>query len=253
MDPDQDTNDDDLMAGFEDAPTETPEQPEPQQDETPAEPAPAEPAPPVKFAQIPEDEYLSLKATAAKIPEIEARSQQQLDKAFGKIGELGRLVQESRTSSGGLTKEDVDQFRGDFPELAGVLDKMVGPKQINTDEVVKPALAELERKFEVRLVTRAHRDWQEVSRSEDFKAWTAAKPPEFQQQLATSWDADFLIDTLTEFKDSRKAATPPAAQPTAKVSTRKDVLASAIQPRGSVGHQTGANDEDEFLSGFQTG
>lgn len=252
---DQDTQDDDLMAGFENDPTETPERIEPPQDETtqdetPAEPAPAAPAPPVKFAQIPEDEYLSLKATAAKIPEIEARSQQQLDKAFGKIGELGRLVQESRTSSGGLTKEDVDQFRGDFPELAGVLDKMVGPKQINTDEVVKPALAELERKFEVRLVTRAHRDWQEVSRSEDFKAWTAAKPQDYQQQLATSWDADFLIDALTEFKESRKA---PAAPAPAKVSTRKDVLASAIQPRGSVGHQTGANDEDEFMSGFQTG
>lgn len=248
MDPDQDINDDDLMAGFDDAPTETPEPTEAAQDETPAAPAPAEHAP-IKFAQIPEDEYLSLKASAAKITEIEARTQQQLDKAFGKIGGVERLVQESRTSSGGLTKEDVDQFRGDFPELAGVLDKMVGPTRSNTDEV-KPALAELEKKFETRLVTRAHRDWQEIAKSDDFKAWTATKPDGFRQHLATSWDADFLIDTLTEFKETRKA---PAAPAPAKGSTRKDVLASAIQPRGNVGHQQGANDDDEFMAGFQTG
>ena len=247
MDPDQDTNDDDLMAGFNDEPTETPVQTEQAKDETPAAPAPAEPAP-IKYAQIPEDEYLSLKATAAKFPELEARSQQQLDKAFGKIGGLERLVQESRTSGGGLTKEDVEQFRGDFPELAGVLEKMVGPKQGNTDEV-NPKLAELERKFETRLVTRAHRDWQEVANSGDFKAWTATKPDAFRQQLATSWDADFLIDTLTEFKETRKA---PAAPAPAKVSTRKDVLQSAIQPRGTVAHQ-GGNDDDEFMAGFNTG
>jgi Arc/MetJ-type ribon-helix-helix transcriptional regulator len=249
MDPEQDTQDDDLMAGFESDPTETPDRTEQPQDETPAAAEPPQQAAP-KYAQITEDEYLSLKATAAKIPEIEARFQQQQDKAFGKIGGLERLIQESRASGGGLAKEDVDQFRGDFPELASVLDKMVGAKQsFNADEVVKPAITELERKWEMRAVKRAHPDWQEVSQSQDFRAWAAAKPPEFQQQLAVSWDSDFLADTLTEFKQARKA---PAAPPPPKGSSRKDVLASAIQPRGSVAHQ-GGNDEDEFTAGFNAG
>lgn len=248
MDPTQDT-DDDLMAGFSDEPTETPVQSEQAQGEKPAEPAPAEPAP-IKYAQIPEDEYLALKATAAKIPEIEARFQQQQDKAFGKIGGLERLIQESRASGGGLAKEDVDQFRGDFPELAAVLDKMVGAKQtFNADEVVKPALTELDRKWEMRALKRVHPDWQEVSQSDDFKAWVPTLPEAEQQQLATSWDSDFLADTLTKFKASKKPAATPAPAP---ASSRKDVLQSAITPRGTVAHQ-GADDNDEFLAGFNTG
>jgi hypothetical protein len=246
--PDQDT-DNDLMAGFSDEPTETPVQSEQTQDEKPAEPAAAEPAP-VKYAQIPEDEYLSLKAVAAKIPEIEARFQQQQDKVFGKIGGIERLIQESRASGGGLAKEDVDQFRGDFPELAAVLDKMVGAKQtFNADEVVKPALTELDRKWEMRALKRVHPDWLEVSQGEDFKAWVPTLPEAEQQQLATSWDSEFLAETLTKFKASKKPAPPPTPNPG---SSRKDVLQSAITPRGTVAHQ-GANDEDEFMSGFQSG
>lgn len=251
MDPTQDT-DDDLMAGFSDEPTETPVQSEQAQGETPADTQQAaEPAAPaVKYAQIPEDEYLALKATAAKIPEIEARFQQQQDKAFGKIGGLERLIQESRASGGGLAKEDVDQFRGDFPELAAVLDKMVGAKQtFNADEVVKPALTELDRKWEMRALKRVHPDWQEVSQSDDFKAWVPTLPEAEQQKLATSWDSDFLADTLTKFKASKKPAATPAPAP---ASSRKDVLQSAITPRGTVAHQ-GADDNDEFLAGFNTG
>jgi hypothetical protein len=248
MDIDETPNDD-LMAGFAEEPTETPVQSETPEVETPAEPAAAEPAP-VKYAQIPEDEYLSLKATAAKIPEIEARFQQQQDKVFGKIGGIERLIQESRASGGGLAKEDVDQFRGDFPELATVLDKMVGAKPaFNAAEVVTPALVEFERKQEMRALKRVHPDWQEVSQADEFKQWTAAQPTEMQQQLATSWDSDFLAETLTKFKASRKPAAP---APTPPVSSRKDVLASAITPRGTVAHQ-GGNDEDEFTAGFNAG
>ncbi len=247
MNADDDTNDD-LMAGFTDEPTETPVQSETPEVETPAEPAAAEPAP-IKYAQIAEDEYLALKAAAAKIPEIEARFQQQQDKVFGKIGGIERLIQESRASGGGLAKEDVDQFRGDFPELAAVLDKMVGAKPaFNAEEVVTPKLVEFERKQEMRALKRVHADWQEVSQSDDFKAWVPTLPAEDQQQLAVSWDSDFLAETLTKFKASRKAAEPEPP----KGSSRKDVLQSAITPRGTVAHQ-GANDEDEFISGFQSG
>jgi len=250
MNPDQDTtNDDDLMAGYdEDAPTATPEQDdEPLQAEQQNDAPLAQEAAAPKFRRITEEEYAGMQARLARIDEIEANSRRSLDTAFGKIGGLERQLS---TAGGGLDKEDVDQFREEFPELAVVLDKMVGTKQtFNADEAVRPAITALEQKLEMKALKRIHPDWQDVPKQPEFTAWVATKPTAFQQQLGSSWDSDFLAEALTEFKGTRKA--PPSA-PTPRASNRREVLASAIQPRGSVATHT-ANDDDEFESGYRSG
>ena len=237
-------NDADLMAGFDaDTPTETPEMNEQPTAETPV----TEP----RYAQITEDEYADLRQRASRVEELQAEQVKLRDTAFGKIGGIERRVQELASGGAGLSEADIAPFVEDFPELASVLGKLRGPGSVNIDDAVaakmQPMVSDLERKFEQRLLKREHPDWQQVTQAPEFGVWASSKPTEYQQQLADSWDADFIASALSEFKQAKPKSSTPSTP------SRKDVLQAAIQPRGTGSAQAaGTSPEDDFEAGFNS-
>ena len=243
-------------AGLSDEPTETPavaQEPEAQQE---AEPAPEAP----KYRQITEDEWAALETRAAEATALKATLEKVSGTAFGKIGGIERTLQQLQ--SGGVGEVSIDDFnklREEFPDLAEMLVEGLNGalKKAPRGQAQAVDFSELESKFnatlaerldaqelafETRLLSTRHSDWQEVIAAPEFEAWRTAKPIEYQQKLAGR-DSEFIANALTEFKDSRKAASE---------SIRRSRIAAAETPRGTGGN-VAAESEDHFLAGLKSG
>jgi len=244
---------DSFAAGLSDTPTETPavvqEQP---QEETPQP----------KYRQITEDEWNEIATRAAAAESLKATLEKVSGTAFGKIGGIERTLAQLQSSGvGEVSVDDFTKLRDEFPDLAemlveglnGALKKSPrGQQQAPVDfselenkfnATLAERLSEQELAFETRLLATRHRDWREVASMPEFEAWRATKPIEYQQKLAGR-DSDFIADALTEFKASRKAATP-------SDSLRRSRIAAAETPRGSGGSV--ADSEDPFMAGLRSG
>ena len=244
----------DFAAGFDDDTTATPtETPAAQQDaKTQGEnstPAQAEPAP----------EYVQL--TKAERDELIATRQQwekQFGTAFGKIGGIERTLQQLNSGAQvEISQEDIDALKDDFPPLAAALEKVrnlralpggsVDPSQI--EALVEQRVAPRLQRMELRMLAKDHPDWQQVDQDAAFKAWVAAQPDEFKQtlvQASQSYDSEVVSDAMTKFKQSRRTAPAPAADP---ASARRSRMSAAVTPRG-VGGNSAPNATDDLMAGF---
>lgn len=227
-------------------------------EETPAPEATPEPtpAPVAKIGRWTEDEI------AARFAELEGLKSGQA-KVAGHIGDLRNRLQGQQARK--ITKDDLKKVASEFgDEYADALVEdlnaigfggNVGPTQAEIDRLINERAQEiagaqvtsLEQKLSKREVLRAHKDADDhfvtVDRegkpvvgkhAEAFRGWVAKLPPERQQEIATSWDADVMTAALTEFKQSQKAptATPaPTAAPVA--AARANRVARAVAPRGN--------------------
>ena len=244
----------DFAAGFDDdttaKPTETPaaQQDDTQQTDNTEPTAPAEPAP----------EYVQLtKAERDELFALREQAQKQFGTAFGKIGGIERRLQELNTGAQvEISQEDIDALKDDFPPLAAALEKVRNLRALpggmdpdKLESLVAERVSKVEQKFELRLLAQAHPDWQQVDADPAFGAWVAAQPDEFKQRLAQAsqnYDSSVVSDAMTRFKQSRKAAPPPAADP---ASARRSRMSAAVTPRG-VGGSATPNPNDDFLAGF---
>lgn len=240
-------NDDDMPTG----------QPPATEDDEPQQPAQqAQPEPQVEYAQLTKAEWEEVKARAARIDEIRATQ----DKSFGTIGNTIRGMQETlkAAQSGAqveIAQADIDALRDDFPPLAAALEKVRSMRAIpvnagldpaKLDELVQERVApvlesigtRVDQAVEMRLLTKMHPDWKTVTQSPEFQAFVPTLPKTEQEQLADSWDSDFIGSVLTKFKA-------PKAKPD---TTRKSRFDAAVTPRGSgVNHNAVLSDEK---SGF---
>lgn len=244
-----------FAAGFDDDTTATPtETPAAQQDGTQqpesTEPAqPAEPAPEyVQLTKAERDELFALREQATK----------QFGTAFGKIGGIERRLQELNTGAQvEISQEDIDALKDDFPPLAAALEKVRSLRTLpggmdpdKLESLVAERVSKLEQRFELRLLTQAHPDWQQIDQSPDFKAWVQAQPDEFKQRLveaSNSYDSATVSDAMTRFKQSRRTAAP-AADP---ASARRSRMSAAVTPRG-VGGPAAPNPNDDLMDGFNS-
>ena len=250
---------------------ETPEVKPPLPTETPAE-VKTEVAPVVealKYAQITEDELNDLRTRAARIDEMKATQDKSFGTAFGKIGGIERVLADLKAGQhlGELSVDDFAEMKEQFPELAEMqvaglnraLAKMKTPApdsaQLDTkmQELLAPVIARAEaaekmaQAAERRALTKAHPDWNAVVALPAFGEWAAKQPDETRQMLASGWDADAIAQALTTYK---QAMLPPVVPP--KNSARKDVIASAVTPRGTGGHAPGRTEDDDFLDGINS-
>lgn len=231
-----------MDAALEGTPTETPEAPA-------AEPTPA-PEPEIEYAQLTKAEYEQLRSRAALVEEIKAAQEKSFGTAFGKIGGIERRLQEIASApSVEIDQADIDALKDDFPPLAAALQKVKSLRAIPTggidpsrlDELVQqriaPALDRInvtvEQTVEKRLLTRQHPDWQTVVATPEFAAFTQTLPATEQQQLANSWDSDFIGGVLTRFK---------TAKPAKQTTSRFD---AAVAPRGTGGTKSNVQSEEE--------
>ena len=252
--------DDDLEAGFagEDASTETPEVDREQAAEETAE---QDDRP--WYARVTEAQFNDLVSKANSVDTLKDEYTRKLDQAFGKIGSIQQLLaqKQAETPTGQAVEISDDDLAelADFPEIAAglknalskVAGKMRGTGQApDLDSVIAQRFDSLKEEttvaVETKLLSRAHRDWKETIQTPDFQQWLSAKPQEFQTQLLSSVDSEFIGDALTEFKESR------AAKPSSRTTARADRFAAAVNPKSAGGNPPGRSEDDEFEAGFSS-
>ena len=259
VDTPQDDGNEDFDSGFTNAEATTPP---PQAQDNPAEEAEVtatpEPEPP-KLAQVTEEQFQQLLSKASEIDQIKADSKRQIDTLAGHLGGMKQLVDRLQTQRQQLTPGKLTRLAAEFPELGKLLEEDLGealgagqgidPGEIDkrAQAIVSAELPKLVVQMETKLLRLQHRDWVDVVRSPEFKAWELTLPPAEQAELKSSNDGEFIADKITQFKGTKTSKAP------APGASRQRRLEAAVTPRGTGGHATASTDEDEFNSGFKTG
>lgn len=288
----------DFSAGFDDTPPAAPaadKQPEGKtgEDDTGVEPkAPAsEPAPqaptPPEYVQITKEQFETLQGAAAET----ATLKQRLDKAFGQMGGIQRIIQELQqaTPKGDaieLPADVVSELETEFPELAGgvkaALTKAMkglrgtGPgKAADVDmDAIKAVITDslktsaVERELEA--LEDAHPDWRKIvgadRKDEDpidetlpYRVWLKSQPDDYQAKINNSRNALVISRSIDLFQKHQAAQAKPASQPTPKqpdpkAEARKNRVEASLQPRGDGGQPGPAKTPvDDFEAGFNDG
>ena len=245
----------DFNAGFDGGDADQVASPEPEAAEA------AEEAP--KTASITEQDWNELRSKATAIDEIKADSQRKFDNLAGNIGGLKQVIERLQTRSGmKLSPGQLKRTAAEFPELEAMLTEdlneiLSAPQQgsYSPEEIDQRAKALMDVELpkmavalEKKLLRSYHRDWVDVLRSDDFKAWQLTIPPDENAKLMSSVDGEFIADKITEFKDAVKAKA--AVKPSPARSARQTRIEAAIPAKGSGGHAPAPSDEDEFNAGF---
>ena len=265
----------------------------------PAEPAPQESAQPAQavLESMSDAEINTLKKRLGL--ETMDSLKQGLDKLAGRFGEVNRFIQQLRKSDADTPEgaaahraaeklerklsmqtlrergyEDVaEAVEADLAHLVG----SIAPKQ---DSAEVEALRKQVQKQELRELNRAHPQWQKDIFATDeagkfvvndqnerqfspvFAEWMATKPEDFRAKFLGAWDADFVSEGMTEFKQFREskapasaapAASPAPAAPASRAASKQARLAAAVVPVGSPAAPAGTPQIDEdadFAAGF---
>lgn len=225
-----------------------------------------------KYVQITEEQWNDLTQRAAKIDEIEGRTKQGLDKAFGSIGGVTQQLNELRNGGSGIDLsadgfknlrelgfEDVAEAiskdlnaalgkRGSAaPAAAPAASQPAAPDMSEFETRVAAQIAEAReqavRETNTEMLTAAHPDWLAVRETPEFQAMVRAKPAAWQEEFWNTTKASVVINAFNEFKQSRRAAPAP----------RQNRFAAAETPRGTGGHLPAPLSKDPFLQGLEEG
>lgn len=249
-----------FAAGFAEARGDEPpaEVEQPQDDQVEAAPEPEEQAP---QEDTPEELFAGL--TRVQLMDGLQRgfkAEEDARKAFGKIGELQRNIQNMQQSGTGSAVEispaDFADLAEDYPDLAekiakglnGKLRTSAAPQGSAFDPTVLDArVAEVEdritKKYEARMLDAMHPDWRDETSSSDFTVWKGTLPPEAQLELSNSWDSVYLGNAISAFKEWKQQSTNTKQQ-------RSNRLEAAITPQGVPVRASAQSDDDAFSAGF---
>lgn len=239
--------------------------------------APAAPAeqPKPEYVQLTKQERDDLMAKAAQLDEYRSEHTKKLDQAFGKIGGVQQLVAQlqAATQAGKqvtVSEEDFEELKSEgYEDLAQMtaagLNRALAKMSLKGTEGDAPKFGEEQAKAlftqhgaelrkslkdEVRqelaeeALTEKHADWKDVLNKPEFAEWSAKNKVADRKDRTGALFADSLIpsfigDIITDFKASQK-----------QVNARKDRLAAAVPPKGTGGHASSTQEEDEFSKGF---
>lgn len=233
---------------------------------TPAMEVVAEPEAPVeeiKYAQIPESEFVQIKNKLAEFDQLKAEQAKKFDQAFGTLGGLKQSLESFRNQSSGqieISPEDFEELRSNYPEVADdqikglqrVLGKLKGgaPNPVDIDRMVQekmtPEIEKISKSFQSKLVEiqleTAHSDWLEVVRKDEFKDWMT------KEGLEDSDNPKVVVGYISRFKDATK---PPPKVEEKPPSSRQQRFAAAVNPKGTgATPKPNKTDMDDFLSGY---
>lgn len=182
---------------------------------------------------------------------------------------LEELAQQRQQAIGGISKEKLARLGAEYPEIAEMLAEdladiigsggwqNIDPVQIE-QQVLSKAQAELEAKLrqseqarEIRSLTKRHNDWREIAmfsvqgdgaitwNNPDFGRFVQTLPEHEQRQMVESFDADFVAEKLSAFKESKSKSG-------SQKSKQQMQLSAAVLPQGSGGREVAsALDEEE--------
>lgn len=187
------------------------------------------------------------------LKDLDARTQAEVRKIYGKFGEIQQALNARNNAPIGKAKLKVsDALREEYGELAELMEGLEidgvasgNESSVNSDEI-NARFEAVKQDYEAKLLTLQHKDWREVAQSPDFAEWALKQDAETQDKLANSWDALFISDKLTEFKNTRNNVV--------KIDKKTNAarLEDAITPagKGAVKARTESED-DAFASGFK--
>lgn len=221
------------------------EEPEPEPEPQP-EPTP-EPEP-----KLTADEIAVLRAKAAEVD----RLRETTAKLSGSLGAMRQAIDNLKNGPKQAATPSFKRLSQLFPEMAKAITEDFaegGPAaaaapSVDVDAMVEEKLAtrlqQQQQAVETKLLSVMHPDWKAVVPSDEFSKWKASLDPETQQSLDNSWDAEFIGQKLSEFKDWKK-------QTAASVQSKQRRLEAAITPKGSP-NPPAQTDEDAFYAGFKS-
>lgn len=193
--------------------------------------------------------------------EAVAALKQRESKIFGSMGALKQTIDSLRSQTQSapvkLTPDSLKRLSKEFPEIAQMLAEDLSEAlpsggaaaPVNVDDIVEQKvqtrLSEASRALETRLLSMQHRDWQQVVQSPEFTGWKETLPEEVKTELDNSWDATFIGEKLSEFKEWRTKSTQVKQ-------TNKQRLAAAVAPtRGTATVRPAQTETDAFYAGFK--
>lgn len=174
-------------------------------------------------------------------------------KMHGEIGELNRTIKQIKAlqkaeapadDEFAAALESAEKVAQEYPDIAGPLVKAIKvlqsraqqpapaaaepetpdlqqePTQANAQPSVEDLRVAAAQEAAIKALDEVHPDRFKVKETPEFKAWFAAKPPEYQTQVNTSWNPAVVAQCFTEFKaslaarKSKQARVEAAVQPT---------------------------------------
>jgi hypothetical protein len=182
-------------------------------------------------------------------------------KMHGDIGEINRTLKQLKALEKAPADDelaaalkDAETVAGEYPELAGPLVKAIKaiqsrqPAAPETQETpaaqpvdVQAVRALAQQEAAIKALDEVHPDRHQIKESQEFKAWFASKPPEYQKKVTSSWNPAVVAEPFTDFKAYV------AAQ-----QRKKDRLAAAVTPQGLPrSAPTAISDEEAARIGYE--
>ena len=223
------------------------------------------PAEQPKFAQITEEQFQTLMKAASDVDQIRQDSKNKIDVLSGHVGGLKQKLEQLQQTRNKLTPGQLKRVNAELPELGKLLEEDLGEaltggsSQFDPEEIdrrVQKGVTEKVLPMEKKLLRLYHRDWEDVVRSDEFKAWQTTMPADKQAEFLASIDGEYIADVITDYKTFKAKQATPTPTPTPVKqdgANRQRLLAAAAQPKGSGGHAGGPTDEDQFIAGFKNG
>lgn len=220
----------------------------------------APPAP--KYVQITEAERDLFLAAAQRLDALQATAEKNASTAFGKIGGIERRINEFGSRAIQVPKDKLDRLRGELPEIAEVFDalQLAGPsideeslvakvrEKLAPDDLVSQAEERAWKRFAEYQATRQHRDWKQVTASEEFGKFVKDKGDAYMAELAKAadeWDYETVCSAIGEFKKARDAAA-------SEANAQRARMDSATAPRGRPAPPTPSKTAmDDYLAGLK--
>lgn len=213
---------------------------------------------PAKHFGFTEEQIKSLLERSTKVDSIE----DQLRKAYGKIGELNSTLQslvESQKAkpSTPISADDdaLSEAEEAFPEFRAIADARAKKiaSEIMSEYVGKiPQTApnitkdEIVREANIAIMDATHEGWRDTLASQDFALWIATQPEDVQDTFSQTVSAKELGKIVKNF-DAWKAKTSAAG------SKNKQRLEQALTPESASSKVTHAvSDHDAFVAGFNS-
>ena len=282
--------------GFETAGDETPPAAPASKDGTPPEtPAPAAtpetpPAtPPTLFAGKTEAEIQEMFPRTANLEQqFSERLNAEIRKVYGKVGEINQILQTIKSGKPGLRIKGLKKLEQEYPDVAKLLmedlaeadaspetpaapgdQPPASPTAISQEEIdarinqaVEATEARISSKYEAKLLTTMHPDWQTLTKEKEFDTFLKSLPgkqvpvtmadgrvlnfPEKAKEYIESNDALVTAKCFTEYKGWKAAQQQSRTQ-------KQERLEDAITPTGGTPPRPATlDDEAAFLDGFNS-
>lgn len=221
---------------------------------------PAKPEP-ILFAGLTESQIKAALAAASEVPDLKKQITAVHDKAFGRMGEIQQALKDLRTNPATgapktITAAALKRTVAEYPEIAELLAEDLSSivLQAPAAEAAPPLdLSAFEKAIERKLLTTAHRDWEKLRDSDDFRLWKTTLPPEALNVLNTTYDSETLIEAFDDFKAWRTKAQQAKAEAEATTAGAKQSrLEAAVAPRGSAAASETPDEDKAFEQGFNS-